>query len=153
VVTRLPGIATGRITILRRGAYALQRRILPADATVLSGVAAESGSGAASGRVWVEGPLVFRVSTLRPERLSLLLTLRSRGPVTLLDPGSGRLRRTAAGIWEACVPLGLVRARRDAQVGLGFPSTGPRQDGSRLALRPRPTTRVELVGMQVRGRC
>jgi hypothetical protein len=153
VVTRLPAIESDRITILRHGAFALQRRILPTDVTVLSGVAARSGSDDAAGRAWVEGPLIFRVSTLRPERLVLRLTVASRVPVTLLGPADGRLRRTGTGRWEACVPLGRLRARRDVQVGLGFPSTGPLADDSRLALKPRPETRVELTGMHVGARC
>lgn len=153
VVTRLPGIRTERATIARDGAYALQRRLAPADVTVLSGVAADADAGVGGGRAWVEGPLVFRVSTLAPQRAALIVRLRTGLPLRLLDPPGGRLRRLGGGAWEACVPLGTVRARRDVEIGLGFPSDGPLAQSSRLALRPRPAHGVELTAMRVGVAC
>jgi hypothetical protein len=153
VLTRLPSIETQRATIARHGAYALQRRLASADVTVLSGVAADASTGEAGGRAWVEGPLVFRVSTLAPQQAALVVRLRTAGPLRALDPPSARLRRVAGDTWEACVPLGVVRGRRDVALGLGFPSDGPLAQTSRLALRPEPAHDVELAAMRVGARC
>jgi len=153
VLTRLPGIRTERALVARHGAFALQRRVASADVTVLSGVAADAGAGDEDGRAWVEGPLVFRVSTLVAQPASVVARLRTSLPLRLLDPPGARLRRLGGDVWEACVPLGLVRTRRDVEVGLGFPSDGPLAQSSRLALRPRPAHGVELTAMRVGNGC
>jgi hypothetical protein len=153
VATRLPGIATPRRTIMRRGAYALQERRGPLDVTVTSGVAADAADRDPRGRAWVQGPMTFWLSAAAPQVAALRLGFKGPFSAPTEPAGARVLARTATG-FELCVPVAGVEALRRATVVLDLPPGARARPLGRYRPRTRPTHGVQLRAMRaIPGGC
>jgi len=115
VLTRFGSLDTGRRVLARKGAFALQRRNLPFDATVARGIAVDTYLRDPSGTPWVQrpgnelqlqqGPLTFWVSAL--SRSDAFLHATFTGPADLRPNGVAHATRRylGAGRTEICVPV------------------------------------------------
>ncbi|MEK6277278.1 MAG: hypothetical protein AABM29_04610 [Actinomycetota bacterium] len=152
VLTRVPGVDSGRETIERRGPFALQRRNAPFDVTVNSGVAADQADRDPSGNAWVQAPLRFLVAPTdydRPGWLRLVL----RGPAaaeTAVPPRVEVLRRQP-GLLRLCAPRPSTGVER-MRIALRFPAELPAPPPEEYSTNPVPPKSLRLAAMRVSGR-
>jgi hypothetical protein len=150
VLTRMRGIETGRRAVATSGAYALQARAHPYDASLVSGALADPAHDD-RGLAWVQREMTFSVAsdTRRPAWLRLELT----GPgVAALAVGDGARLRRRGDRAEICVAVPGRSALREVDVPLSFEQLPPAPAPERYALAPLPGKALRLAGMRASGR-
>ena len=80
VFTRVADIETDRQVVIRRGPYALEERVAPLDATVVSGVVADLVQRDSAGTAWVTGPVTVLVADSDHAPADLVLELTGPRP-------------------------------------------------------------------------
>lgn len=157
VLTRFPGVQSGRSVIARSGGIALERRVQPLDVTPYSGLGAPSQRLDLAGLTWIQGGLL-------PDGLGFKVTGGQQGPVSVhleiakeeavaVPPQRGVTSRSRGKLLNVCIQATGSPPVRRAQLGLSFtPIAGPVPRETYTL--PAPAEGVELLSMSARtGRC
>jgi hypothetical protein len=151
ILTRLAGVQTGRKVIARTGPLALEQRITPLDATVVSGLAVPPVRLDARGLAWVVGPLHLLLVGGGSSPAWISLGFQTFVSVAIPHQ-AGVTARVAPGVVTACVrATGSAPVRRGTIQITAALVPGP-VPAEPFAL-PEPPQGVQLVAMRAVAHC
>lgn len=148
VFTRLGQVDVERLTVYRRGPFALQRRTRRTDVTVTSGVAVDRAERDRRGHATVQGPLTFVVTGEPGSNAHVELTLRHDRPLEVTTPRGVKIVARSQSSSMVCVPVARSDGRATATLDLDLPlvpTLGPVSTFGPGGV----TSGVELLGMRV----
>jgi hypothetical protein len=147
VLTRAAGIETNRTTVARRGAFALQKRRSPVDATVTSGFAVDAADRDRRGLAWVQGPLTFWVSAINRAPVQLRLEFRGEAATTAGVPAPVHVLARKGAILRLCLPVEGSGDLRKARLRLRLRVPPPRPAPDEFGAPPIPGKVLRLAAM------
>jgi hypothetical protein len=150
VLTRAGGIRTPRQVVARRGPFALERRVVPDDVVVISGISLDTIAHDPRGIAWVHSTAMgFWVSALTPKTAYVRVTFAGQAAgLGLVKPTETVVERRTPTAVTFCMPVvgrvGLRRLTVQTNRPEDPPTAGPRPEFSEL---PVPGKHLRLAAL------